>query len=61
MSSSFVCESVGVVWGDEGFCGFERDSVSYTTAISACAKVMDVERGKEVHDEAVRNGFGSDG
>ncbi|GJR53559.1 putative reverse transcriptase domain-containing protein [Tanacetum coccineum] len=24
-------------------------------------KVMDVERGKEVHDEAVRNGFGSDG
>ncbi|GJY75976.1 pentatricopeptide repeat-containing protein [Tanacetum coccineum] len=42
-------------------CGFERDFVSYTTAISACAKVMDVERGKEVHDEAVRNGFGSDG
>ena len=25
------------------------------------SKVMDVERGKVVHEEVVRNGFGSDG
>ncbi|MFS7930265.1 putative tetratricopeptide-like helical domain superfamily [Helianthus anomalus] len=37
--------------------GFEPDSVSFTTAISACAKLTDLERGKEIHDEAVRNGF----
>ncbi|XP_076947943.1 pentatricopeptide repeat-containing protein At5g27110-like [Bidens hawaiensis] len=40
--------------------GFDPDSVSFTTAISACAKVMNLERGKRIHDEAVRNGFVSD-
>ncbi|KAK1411791.1 hypothetical protein QVD17_32551 [Tagetes erecta] len=40
--------------------GFDPDSVSFTTAISACAKLMNLERGKEIHDEAVRNGFVSD-
>ncbi|PWA71288.1 tetratricopeptide repeat (TPR)-like superfamily protein [Artemisia annua] len=49
------------VFGEMRDCGFECDSVTYTTAISACAKVMDVERGKVVHEEAVRNGFGLDG
>ncbi|PWA54777.1 tetratricopeptide repeat (TPR)-like superfamily protein [Artemisia annua] len=49
------------LFGEMRDCGFECDSVTYTTVISVCAKVMDVERGKEVHDEAVRNGFGSDG
>ncbi|KAL8215176.1 hypothetical protein R6Q57_004625 [Mikania cordata] len=40
--------------------GFAPDSVSFTTAISVCAKLMNHERGKEIHDEAVRNGFVSD-
>ncbi|XP_024963443.1 pentatricopeptide repeat-containing protein At5g27110 [Cynara cardunculus var. scolymus] len=41
--------------------GYEPDSVSFTTAISACAKLMNLERGREIHTEAVRNGFESDG
>nr|GEU65508.1 reverse transcriptase domain-containing protein [Tanacetum cinerariifolium] len=41
-------------------CGFECNYVSYTTDISTYTMVMDVERGKEVHDEAVTNGFGSE-
>ncbi|GJY95262.1 pentatricopeptide repeat-containing protein [Tanacetum coccineum] len=48
------------LFGEIMDCGFERNYVSYTAGISAYAKVMDVERGKEVHDEAVTNGFGSD-
>ncbi|GJX88904.1 pentatricopeptide repeat-containing protein [Tanacetum coccineum] len=32
------------LFGEMRDCGFERDYVSYTTDISACAKVMDVER-----------------
>ncbi|KAI3744860.1 hypothetical protein L1987_57956 [Smallanthus sonchifolius] len=40
--------------------GFEPDSVSFTTAISVCAKLMNLERGKQIHDEAVRKGFVSD-
>ncbi|KAK9069050.1 hypothetical protein SSX86_013166 [Deinandra increscens subsp. villosa] len=38
----------------------DHDSVSFTTAISACAKLLNPVRGKQIHDEAVRNGFASD-
>ncbi|KAI3515516.1 hypothetical protein L1887_14415 [Cichorium endivia] len=41
--------------------GYEPDSVSFTTAISACSKLLNLETGKEIHNEAMRNGFGSDG
>ncbi|KAL4573191.1 hypothetical protein LXL04_019989 [Taraxacum kok-saghyz] len=41
--------------------GYEPDSVSFTTAISACSKLLDLETGKEIHKEATRNNFGSDG
>ncbi|XP_023760741.1 pentatricopeptide repeat-containing protein At5g27110 isoform X1 [Lactuca sativa] len=40
--------------------GYEPDSVSFTTAISACSKLLNLETGKEIHKEAMRNGFGSD-
>nr|XP_043623405.1 pentatricopeptide repeat-containing protein At5g27110 [Erigeron canadensis] len=41
--------------------GFEPSSVTFTTVISACAKLMNADKGKEVHEEAVRNGFATDG
>ncbi|KAK1358366.1 Pentatricopeptide repeat-containing protein [Heracleum sosnowskyi] len=37
--------------------GFSPDSVSYTTAISSCARLLDLERGKDIHHEMVSNRF----
>ncbi|CAI9773290.1 unnamed protein product [Fraxinus pennsylvanica] len=31
--------------------GFRPDSVSFTTAISSCARLLDMERGKRIHEE----------
>lgn len=41
--------------------GFEPDSVTLTTAISSCARLLNLERGKEIHMELVRSGFVLDG
>lgn len=41
--------------------GFEPDSVTFTTAISSCARISDFERGKEIHKELLRNGYALDG
>ncbi|CAK9160715.1 unnamed protein product [Ilex paraguariensis] len=41
--------------------GFEPDSVTFTTVISACARLLDLERGKEIHRELGRKGFVLDG
>ncbi|KAJ7960625.1 Pentatricopeptide repeat-containing protein family [Quillaja saponaria] len=38
-------------------CGFEPDSVTITTAIASCARLLDLERGKDIHLELVNNGF----
>lgn len=35
--------------------GFRPDSVSFTTAISSCARLLDMERGKRIHEEVVRD------
>ncbi|WCJ28839.1 Tetratricopeptide repeat (TPR)-like superfamily protein [Euphorbia peplus] len=36
--------------------GFEPNSVTLTVAISSCARLLDLERGREIHREIVRNG-----
>ncbi|XP_022756154.1 pentatricopeptide repeat-containing protein At5g27110-like [Durio zibethinus] len=41
--------------------GFEPNSVTLTIIISSCARLMDLERGKEIHREMVKNGLVLDG
>ncbi|KAA8544572.1 hypothetical protein F0562_022569 [Nyssa sinensis] len=41
--------------------GFEPDSVTLTTVISSCARLLDLERGEEIHKELVRKRFILDG
>ncbi|KAI3967683.1 hypothetical protein MKX01_039593 [Papaver californicum] len=40
---------------------FEPDSVTYTTALSACARLLDLNRGKKIHWEVKRSGLELDG
>ncbi|WJX09795.1 choline-phosphate cytidylyltransferase [Trifolium repens] len=37
--------------------GFVPDSVTITTAISSCARLFDLDRGREIHKELINNGF----
>ncbi|XP_027344338.1 pentatricopeptide repeat-containing protein At5g27110 [Abrus precatorius] len=37
--------------------GFEPDSVTITTAISSCARLLDLDRGTEIHKELINRGF----
>ncbi|XP_061357673.1 pentatricopeptide repeat-containing protein At5g27110 [Gastrolobium bilobum] len=37
--------------------GFEPDSVTITTAISSCARLLDLDRGREIHNELTSSGF----
>ncbi|QHN81334.1 hypothetical protein HN51_058149 [Arachis hypogaea] len=37
--------------------GFEPDSVTITTAISSCARLLDLKRGREIHKELINSGF----
>ncbi|GFZ20640.1 tetratricopeptide repeat (TPR)-like superfamily protein [Actinidia rufa] len=41
--------------------GFEPNSVTITTAISSCARLLDLERGKRIHNGLTENGFVLDG
>lgn len=41
-------------------CGFHPDSVTITTAVSSCGRLLNVGRGKEIHKEVLRNGFAFD-
>jgi len=36
--------------------GFEPDSVTITTAISSCARLLDLNRGMEIHKELINSG-----
>lgn len=38
-------------------CGFEPDSVTITTAISSCARLLDFDRGREIHRELIHSRF----
>ncbi|WZZ74612.1 hypothetical protein YC2023_085982 [Brassica napus] len=40
--------------------GFEPNSVSLTVAVSACSRLLCLERGKEIHRKYVKRGFESD-
>lgn len=40
--------------------GFEPNSVTLTTVISSCARLLDLERGKGIHMELEKNGFALD-
>ncbi|CAL0304249.1 unnamed protein product [Lupinus luteus] len=37
--------------------GFEPDSVTITTAISSCSRLLDFDRGREIHMELINSGF----
>ncbi|CAI8593282.1 unnamed protein product [Vicia faba] len=37
--------------------GFEPDSVTITTTILSCARLFDLERGREIHKELINSGF----
>ncbi|KAL2322446.1 hypothetical protein Fmac_026825 [Flemingia macrophylla] len=37
--------------------GFQPDSVTITTAISSCARLLDLKRGMEIHEELINSGF----
>ncbi|KAL6525594.1 hypothetical protein OROHE_015901 [Orobanche hederae] len=37
--------------------GLRPDSVSYTTAISACARLLDLERGRKIHEDVLSSGL----
>ncbi|XP_052186172.1 pentatricopeptide repeat-containing protein At5g27110 [Diospyros lotus] len=41
--------------------GFQPDSVTLTTAISSCARLLDLEKGKQIHKDLMKNGFVLDG
>lgn len=41
--------------------GFEPNSVTLTVAISSCARLLDLVRGKEIHKEAMKTGLLSEG
>ncbi|GLU18882.1 hypothetical protein SLE2022_351590 [Rubroshorea leprosula] len=41
--------------------GFEPNAVTLTTVISACARLKDLERGKEIHRESMKDRFLLDG
>ncbi|KAF7833436.1 pentatricopeptide repeat-containing protein [Senna tora] len=38
-------------------CGFEPNSVTITTAISSCARLLDLDRGREIHKELINSRF----
>ncbi|KAJ0009813.1 hypothetical protein Pint_32830 [Pistacia integerrima] len=40
--------------------GFEPNSVTLTTVISSCARLLDLERGKEIYEEFVKDGIAFD-
>ncbi|KAI0502453.1 hypothetical protein KFK09_017403 [Dendrobium nobile] len=42
-------------------CGFKPDSVTFSTVFSACARLLDVETGKRIHEEMVKSGYEMDG
>ncbi|KAK6936944.1 hypothetical protein RJ641_033974 [Dillenia turbinata] len=37
--------------------GFEPDWVTFTTVLSACARLLNLERGKTIHGELMRSDF----
>ncbi|KAK6120446.1 hypothetical protein DH2020_045810 [Rehmannia glutinosa] len=37
--------------------GLRPDSVSFTTAISSCARLLDLERGRKIHEEVLSSGL----
>ncbi|XP_068640924.1 pentatricopeptide repeat-containing protein At5g27110 [Aristolochia californica] len=37
--------------------GFEPDSVTFTTVFSACARLLDLKKGREIHKDLMRSGF----
>ncbi|XP_073132364.1 pentatricopeptide repeat-containing protein At5g27110 [Henckelia pumila] len=40
--------------------GYKPDSVSFTTAISSCARLLNLEKGESIHEELVRSGVALD-
>ncbi|KAL5702324.1 choline-phosphate cytidylyltransferase [Ranunculus cassubicifolius] len=40
--------------------GFQPDSVTFTTAISACTRLSDLNRGKKVHEDLLQSGYDFD-
>ncbi|KAI4386226.1 hypothetical protein MLD38_004176 [Melastoma candidum] len=40
--------------------GVEPNAMTFTTAVASCARLLDLEMGKEIHHELIRSGFSSD-
>ncbi|KZV27377.1 pentatricopeptide repeat-containing protein-like [Dorcoceras hygrometricum] len=40
--------------------GYKPDSVSFTTAISSCARLLNLEKGESIHEELLRSGVALD-
>ncbi|GAB2262637.1 hypothetical protein Droror1_Dr00003634 [Drosera rotundifolia] len=55
------CERALGMYGEMKRFGFEPDSVTLTTVISACGRLLNLEAGKRVHRELLDKGFALDG
>lgn len=55
------CEKALELFEEMKGLGFEPDSVTVTTAIASCARLLDLERGKRIHNELSKRGFVLDG
>ncbi|KAK6925549.1 Pentatricopeptide repeat [Dillenia turbinata] len=49
------CEKALEMFDEMKKAGFEPDSVTFTTVLSACARLLDLERGKTIHGELMRS------
>lgn len=55
------CEKALELFEEMKGLGYEPDSVTVTTAIASCARLLDLERGKRIHNELSKHGFMLDG
>ncbi|GAB2301031.1 hypothetical protein Dimus_035067 [Dionaea muscipula] len=55
------CERALKMYEEMKSCAFEPDSVTLTTVISSCARLLDLELGKKVHRELLHKEFRLDG
>ncbi|KAL5999530.1 hypothetical protein ACLOJK_037815 [Asimina triloba] len=55
------CEKALEIYAKMRSSGLEPNSVTFTVALSACARLFDLDMGKKIHEELMRNGFELDG
>ncbi|KAK9090178.1 hypothetical protein Sjap_023355 [Stephania japonica] len=45
------------LYGEMGNSGLEPNTVTFTVVVSACARLLDLKRGREIHEDLMRSGF----